>query len=308
MNIITKEFAELYQGRKLPEQRIQYKDYCVWRNDLLESGILKSQEEYWKKKLDNFIYSELPNNNVMPQGKAKGAKKELKLDKETTARIENYCKKANVTQFTFMLGIFKLIISKYSGQNDITVGIPIAGRNYAELDNMIGLFLNVLIIRTVIKTDLSFGEYLNMVEENILEAQDNQDYPYEKLYAHLKETINFKRPSVFSILFNYMPHQNVSYAFGDIALTPYEIDAISPKYDITLYLRETDEISMSLVYKDNLYDESVIRNILNSYSSLINILLDNDNMFIRQIDSGYGSAMNECAPSWDEYLDNSNLI
>jgi hypothetical protein len=65
---------------------------------------------------------------------------------------------------------------------------------------------------------------------------------------------------------------------------------------------------MSLVYKDNLYDESVIRNILNSYSSLINILLDNDNMFIRQIDSGYGSAMNECAPSWDEYLDNSNLI
>jgi len=308
MNIITREFAELYQGKKLPEQRIQYKDYCVWHNDLLESGILKRQEEYWKKKLDNFIYTELPRSNLVSQGKAKGAQKELKLDKETTARIEKYCKKANITQFTFMLGVFKLIISKYSGQNDITLGIPVAGRKYAELDSMLGLFLNVLTIRTVIKTDLNFGEYLSLVEENILEAQDNQDYPYEELYAHIKETIDFNRPAIFSILFNYMPYLNVSYAFGDIAVTPYETDIISSKYDITLYVREADEISMCLVYKDNLYDESVIGNILNSYSTLINILLDNDNLYIKQIDSVYGSAVKECAPSWDEYLDNSDLI
>jgi len=308
MNIITKEFAELYQSRELPEQRIQYKDYCVWHNGLLESGTLKSQEEYWKKKLDNFIYSELPKKSATPQGKAKGTIKELKLDKETTERIKKYCKKANITQFTFMLGVFKLIISKYSGQKDITVGIPVAGRNYAELDNMIGLFLNVLIIRTVIKMDLSFGEYLNLVEENILGAQDNQDYPYEELYAHLKETINFNRPSIFSILFNYMPYQKVSYTFGGITIKPYEIDEISPKYDITLYLREADEISMSLVYKDNLYDEGVIRNILNSYSMLINTLLENDNVLIRQIDSGCGNAVKECAPSWDEYFNNSDLI
>ncbi|MCK4257942.1 MAG: amino acid adenylation domain-containing protein, partial [Halanaerobiales bacterium] len=306
--ILTRDFANLYAENDLLPLRIQYKDFAFWHNSLLESERLQKLGEYWDKKLDNFAYTELPARNITFNGDSKGRRLFIELDEVLTEKINEFCVKHKITNFIFMLAIFKIIIMKMIDQDDISIGIPQAGRRHEELENIIGIFLNVLIIRSKIQNDGEFKEYLLSLKEDWLEAQENQDYPYEYLYAKAIEKWDFRENSLFSILFNYMPYQVEELILDGVTIKPYPFEEVEPKYSLTLYVQEgKDKISLNAVFINTL-EEYKIENILESFNTVIESIMNKEEILISQIFLKGTDDLDEYLDDFDVEFDNQDFF
>lgn len=284
MSILTRDFASLYAGNDLAPLRVQYKDYAVWHNALMESPTIERWSDYWMNKLNGFTYTELPANIISYGERPEGRILHARLDQALTRRIQLFCQRHQMTQFAFVFGVFKLILMQTIQQDDLTVGIPVAGRSQEEMEQMIGVFLNVLTIRTQVDKEITFHEYLSKVSHDLMEAQEHQDYPYETLYAKAKEMWNFRHNSLFSILFNYMPYEGDTESKLDgITIRPYPSKEMEPKYPLTLYVNEgSDRIGLTAVFQSNL-DAKLIEIILNSFPTIIDVVLDQEDVLIKEI-------------------------
>lgn len=209
----------------------------------------------------------------------------MTIDPGTTDRINAFCVEKRITKSVFLLGVFKLILRKTINQNDITVGMPVAGRRYEDLDKIVGVFLNVILLRSHIRSDMTFEQYLKELEDNVAEALEYQDYPYEELYAKAKEELGFMGGSLFSVLFNYMPGQSSDViSFGEISSRPYNLEEIEPKYDLTLYASESkDTINLKAVYKSNLYDGELVERLLGRFGTVTGMVLDRGDISVGRI-------------------------
>jgi amino acid adenylation domain-containing protein len=287
MELLIDEFARLYEGESRPPLRVQYKDYAAWQNRIARGGKRKEQEAYWLKKLENFSFTRLPIDNFQSYNQVDGKQEPLIFDASTTKKIEKFCGRHNITKFVFLITVFQVVLSKEIDQVDITIGIPASIRSHFDLKHLLGIFLNVVLIRTIIDDNDTFLHHLSKSGDNILEALDNQDYPYEMLVSNMREHENSKENELFSILFNYFSQERSdSIRTGDIEIRPYSTDDISPKYDITLYVQDQSECTrMNLVYKANLYDEYTIRAVLDNFLHIVHSVLDNEEIKLSEIDS-----------------------
>ncbi|MCK4259525.1 MAG: amino acid adenylation domain-containing protein, partial [Halanaerobiales bacterium] len=285
MNILIAEFVKLYQGIELSKLKLQYKDFAVWQSRLFEENVMAKQEDYWLNNLKDLQYTELPAKTAGSIKSNVGAQKQFDIGAELVEKIDEFCAKHNVTKFMFMLAVFKIAIFRKIDQKDLSIGIPIAGRNKSELQDLIGLFLNLLIIRSEIRDEMSFNEYLYQIKEVTTGAFENQDYPFDMLDLKNREVNNYQGASLFSILFNYLPY------FGDdgqtlteFTIRPYSVEKVEAKYDLTLYVSERQEdIHLSLVYKRDKYEDYIIEAIPVEIEKIINIVLENEESVITQI-------------------------
>lgn len=285
VDVLIKEILDLYQGKELETLRIQYKDYSLWHNNFLKSDYVKKQEQYWINKLDNFKYTMIERNNQVNFLSHEGGSEVIKMQGELLKKIQSFCISRNITKFNFMLTVFNIIISKEVGQKDISIAIPISGRRNPDLEKLIGVFLNVLIIRTKIQERMSFKDYLIMVKDTVLEAQDNQDYPYEQLNLNIQKQQKLYLKGLFSIMFNYMPYNGKdTMDFENITVTQCDTGRTDSKYDITLYLREkVESIELNLVYNKNLYEDYLIKRIMNNFIRTIESIMENEDIYIDDI-------------------------
>jgi len=307
--ILVHEFAELYNGERLPALRLQYKDYACWQNEIMQSEYMKKQEKYWITHLKDFDYTEL--NRKKTESTVKDGETEIKLiiNQELTKAIDDFCISHKVTRFVFMLSIFNLIIYKETNQDSICLGIPVIGRRHSEFENTIGIFLNVLCHKTVIFSSMTFKDYIESVNQTVLNMWDNQDYPYEELYAKLVKLRKLKVKSLFSILFNYVPHKNKE----DISLNGVEVEKLNfdipPKYPLTLYVREERcSLLLDAVYMNSYYDGFRISRILNNIVSMIDKVLNNENLSIREIDFKVDTRISEEVSELDDFFDNDEFL
>lgn len=234
---------------------------------------------------------------------------EILLDAHLTSRINEFCQKHQMTRFAFMMGIFKIILMRIIKEDDITIGIPTAGRGHKGLENMIGVFLNVMVLRTKIAKEQSFKDYLSGLKANLTEAQDHQDYPYESLYAKARELWNFQHNSLFSILFNYMPYQEEEgVEMAGISIRPYPLKEVEPKYGLTLYVNETKElIALCAVFNNDL-DAQLIDIMLRSFPTVIETVLDNEEIQIKGISLVGEIDTQQFADNFDMEFDNDDFF
>ncbi len=233
MDILVKEISSLYNGIDLPDLKIQYKDFSIWQNDLLNSEEIKKQEEYW---LQNFT-GEIPILN-MPTDYArptvmsfKGVLVEFALDKIVTARLNELCNENNVTLYMLLLATYTILLSKYSGQEDIIVGSPIAGRFNPDLENIIGMFVNTLALRNYPKGEIVFTDFLAEVRENALKAYENQDYQFESLVEKLELKRDMSRNPLFDTMFVLQNVDRDKIALQRLKIQPYEFNSKIAKFD-----------------------------------------------------------------------------
>lgn len=193
-------------------------------------------------------------------------------------------------------------------QDDITIGIPVAGRKHEELAEMVGVFLNVLVIRTKLEKEIACIDYLQQVKNRLMEAQEHQDYPYEELYAKIKEQGIYHHPSLFSILFNYMPYEEESSIDLDgLTIRFYPSQEVEAKFGLTLYVSEgRDSIGLNAVFQSTL-DEQLISIIMNSFPQVIASVLANAEIPLRQI-SLAGTASEQYTADFSTELDNDDLF
>ncbi|MCP4146631.1 MAG: amino acid adenylation domain-containing protein, partial [bacterium] len=178
-HILVKEFLALFNGEEVPELRIQYKDYTQWKNSVEEKEALKKQEAYWLRQFENEIpVLNLPVDYPRPAAQGfEGSNINFEIAEEDTRSLEQYASKKEVTLFMILLAVIDVFLAKISSGEDIVIGSPIAGRRHADLESVIGMFVNTLALRNYPSGEKTFATFLEEIKSRTLGAFDNQDYP-----------------------------------------------------------------------------------------------------------------------------------
>ncbi|WP_148639250.1 non-ribosomal peptide synthetase, partial [Aquimarina longa] len=284
--VLVSEFMELYntlvenKDVVLPELPIQYSDYALWQREYVDGTVLENQLSYWYDKLNGVTPLLLPTDYIRPSiQNTAGANISFELDKELTTELSVLCKEEGVTMFMVLLSGFKVLLSRYSGQDDICVGTPIANRTQSDLEGMIGFFVNTLALRSDLSKDPSFRDLLSSIKETTLGSYENQLAPFEKVVERVADTRDMSTSPLFQVMFDLqnIPEQEEGITLKDLKIDTYdEYTGNTSKFDLNLTAAESDSvILLSMTYHIALFTEATIRRMLVHYQELLrSIVLD----------------------------------
>jgi amino acid adenylation domain-containing protein len=259
---------------KLP---IQYADYASWQREWLQGDLLQKQLSHWKEKLAGELpILDLPTDRPRPEVQTfRGAREWLVLSENLTASITTLGQSEGVTLFITLLAAFKVLLCRYTGQEDVIVGSPIANRPQTETESIIGFFLNNLALRSDLSGNPNFREVLARVRKTALEAYANQDVPFEKLIEALKPERSLSHTPIFQVYFNLfnfpdeikLPGSDETVSFVEAWA---QSDEDLSKFDLTLYAgQQGQELKLALVYNTDLFDADTIRRMLTQFRALL---------------------------------------
>jgi amino acid adenylation domain-containing protein/non-ribosomal peptide synthase protein (TIGR01720 family) len=288
MGILTREFAGLYHGEELPGLRIQYKDFSEWQNEFLKSNLIRTEEEYWLGRFAGEIpVLDLPTDYPRPSVQSfEGSNLDFELGEETTARLNRAASGAEATLYMTLLAAYNVLLYKYTGQNVLVVGSPIAGRHQADLETVLGIFVNTLAMRNRLEGGQTFGEFLKAVRENALQAYENQDYQFEELVEKLDLRRDLGRNPLFDVM---VVLQNIDTGrvteIHDLKLAPYEYETRTAKFDLTLTATEMDgKIGFSLEYCTKLFRRETVERLAGHFLNILKQAAQNFAIGIAQIE------------------------
>ncbi len=292
INLLLKEFIEIYYALEnnidldLPELKLQYADFSIWQREYLEGEILDKQISYWKEKLKGSPpILELPIDKPRPKIKTfNGSKVQINLASVIKDSINQISTKESVTLFMVLLGTFKILLSKYSGQKDICIGTPIANRTEIETERITGFFANTLVLRTLLNGDPTFSELLNRIKNTSLEAYGNQDVPFEKLVELIQPERDLGHSPLFQVMFVLQNNPTPKSSIGTLKIEPVENHFNLTQYDLTLSAEENNSgLTLWLEYNTDLFERSSIELMLERYVGLLNKVLTNPGERISQL-------------------------
>ncbi|MDH3276218.1 MAG: amino acid adenylation domain-containing protein, partial [Gammaproteobacteria bacterium] len=266
-------YAAFGEGEQpvLAELPIQYADFAVWQRDWLSGEQLEIQLAYWREKLEGLSTLNLPTDRSRPAIQTyAGAYETLRLDVELSKQLTSLSKQAGVTLFMTLLGAFVVLMHRYSGQDDVVIGSPIANRNRSELEDLIGFFINMLVLRLDLTGNPGFRELLGQVQETALGAYQHQDIPFEKLVEILQPTRDRSRNPLFQVQFALQNAPMKALELKGLTLEPVNSEVQVTHFDLECHVwpRGT-ELDVVIVYNTDLYDATRIQRILRHYRNLL---------------------------------------
>jgi len=279
IGVLVREMATLYDafstGKQspLPELPIQYADFAVWQRQWLQGRELENQQNYWRRHLSGMpLVLELPFDRPRPAKEtSRGALQSIVLSKELSTELQTFSRKQGVTLFMTLLAGFKLLLHYLTNQDDIVVGTDVANRGRVETENLIGFFVNQLVLRTQISSESTFAELLAGVREVTLAGYANQDLPFEKVV----EIINPDRSVTHAPLFQVKLIMNHALG-GGLALRDLKLKSLNPErttaqFDINLALWETpDGIGGWFNYNTDLFDSTTMARFASLFAKVLN--------------------------------------
>jgi amino acid adenylation domain-containing protein/non-ribosomal peptide synthase protein (TIGR01720 family) len=291
-SIMITEFMDLYQSFELGKSTslkplvIQYADYAIWQREYLKGIILETKLNYWKKKLQDLTPLEMPTDKIRPAIQSiKGASKGFKISKEISDKLSLINKEAGTTMFMTMLSALNALLYRYSSQEDICVGTPVAGRQQQEVENLIGYFINTLALRNEVKGNYTFRELLENVKTNTLEAYQNQDVPFEKVIEAVVKQRDLSRSAIFQVLFVFQNTPEIPVLrIGDVEFSKVQPNQNTVKFELTFSLAETEDgMRGAIQYCTDLYEASTIERLIEHYLELVNSFANNPNQRIAEL-------------------------
>ena len=284
--VLMREVAALYKAfltgepSPLPELTIQYVDYAYWQREWLKGEILESQLAYWKQQLGgNLPVLNLPTDYPRPTVSTfRGARQTLVLPEALREGIKELSQQEGVTLFMILLAAFKTLLFRYTHQDDVLVGSPIANRNQAEIHGMIGFFVNTLVLRSNLAGNPSFKELLKRIRRVALDAYSHQNLPFEKLVEELQPDRSLSHTPLFQVMFalqNFpMPHLEVA----GLNLQVQEVDTGTAKFDLTLFVEDRErELLATFEYNTDLFKATTITRMLGHFQTLLEDIVANPN-------------------------------
>lgn len=274
MQICLQELALLYQGMEVAPPKLQYKDFSAWQYELCRKGVLKAQQEYWLKLLQGELpVLNMPTDYPRPTvDNLHGDRVRFKAHRHVTTLLKKLAAEQGVTLYMLLLAAFNVLLARYSGQEDLIVGTPIAGRHYADLDKVVGLFVNTLALRNYPESNKTFLSFLGEVRKNVLGAFQNQDFPFEELVNQLNIPRETGRNPIFDTMFVMQSFRIPQMDLGDVRLVLCDYTFKIAKFDLTLQAVENHgAIDFEFEYATELYEKETI---IRMAGHLINILKD----------------------------------
>jgi amino acid adenylation domain-containing protein len=275
--ILMRELLAAYEAsaedRKpnLPELRIQYADYAQWQRDLRNTNRSEEQLQYWRGQLSDLPALQLPTDRRGPQTQTASAANEFfQLPLQLTHAIKNLGESERATLFMTMLAAFQILLSRYTGQEDIVVGSPITNRNHAEAEPLIGLFVNTLVLRTSLDGDPGFREILGRIRETTLKAYQNQDLPFESIVEALAPRRELSRNPLYQVMFNLLRDRPDSYALPGLSFHRIEIEDRSALLDLTMTLFDSDAGLCGYInYNAALFEAETVQHMVRHFRELL---------------------------------------
>lgn len=294
IGIFIKEVTALYeafckgQPSPLSELPIQYADFAAWQQNWLQGEVLNTLLRYWEKQLgDNLPVLQLPT--IRPFSEVKNSQEErqtLILSKTLSQAIKKLGDSLGTTLFITLLGAFNVLLYWYTGNKDIVVGTDIANRNKIEIENLIGFFVNQLVLRCNLSGNPSFSEFLQQVRKVCLEAYAHQDLPFEKLVSVLNPKRNLNQTPLFQVKFILQNAPMHSLALSDLTLTSLNfLESAVAKFDLFLEITDTEQGIVGLLkYNKDLFDASSIARLLNNFETILSQIVVNPAMKLSELE------------------------
>jgi amino acid adenylation domain-containing protein len=266
MGVLAQEISALYGGSPLPELPCQYADFAGWQRAWLEGGALARQMELWKARLTGVPALELPADRPRPAAQShRGARCPLVLPPGVDAALTAVARRCQATRFMVLLAAFQALLSRLSGQDDIAVGSPVAGRHHRETEGLIGLFVNTVVLRTRVEAEETFEDLLARVREVCLEAYTHQGLPFEKLVEELQPERSLARAPLFQVLFALQADPQPLRLPG-VRAELLAVDPGTAKFDLTMNL---SGLSGYLEYSTDLFEPATVARIAGQWQWLL---------------------------------------
>nr|ADL59762.1 non-ribosomal peptide synthase [Nostoc sp. 'Peltigera membranacea cyanobiont'] len=292
MGVFVQELAALYnaysQGQcpSLASLPIQYADFAIWQRNWLQGDVLHSQLSYWQQQLVNApALLSLPTDRPRPFVQTfSGAYQEFALSKELTNGFTQLSQKQGVTLFMALLAAFDTLLYRYTGQEDILVGSPIANRDRSEIEGLIGFFVNTLVMRTDLSGNPSFSELLTRVREVALSAYTHQNLPFEMLVEALQPERDLSHTPLFQVMFFLQNAPMSEVELTGLTVTPLMTEGTTAKFDLTLIMQNTDTGLVGVwEYNTDLFDASTIKRMSSHFVTLLAGIVTNPQQQISQL-------------------------
>ncbi|MCP4663471.1 MAG: amino acid adenylation domain-containing protein, partial [bacterium] len=273
--LLLNELVALYEapGTALPELRIQYADFAVWQRQWLSGEVLAAELAYWQDELAGGPLLELPTDRPRPAlQRFRGGCETLRLPAAREPALAAIGRRYGATLFMTLKAAFDVLLWRATGQRDLVAGTPIANRNHAEIEALIGFFVNSLVLRTRLPegADTSFPELLARVRELALGAYAHQDLPFEKLVEHLHPERDLSRNPIFQVLFALQNAVSLTAEMGGLVLEAPLEEAPTTRFDLEVHVgQEPAALVLALSYDRDLFDATTIKRMARQYATLL---------------------------------------
>ena len=286
---INENYNTIVQGGELPDDplAVQYKDYAVWQRQWLESERFDAPREFWHNRFaDSIPVLDLPTDKPRPAVQTfNGAVFNTVIPEDETRRLNQLARCHNATLFMALLAVTKVLLYRYTGQEDIVVGTPVAGRSHQDLEDQIGFYVNMLALRDVIDGNLGFGELLDSIRENTTAAFENQDYPFDQLVEELDITRDTGRSPLFDVMVVLQNNEEFSQDLSTIRCNCLNLESSISKFDLTLSFSETSGgLSLAIEYNTNLFSLERIKRLAGYLKTLTSNILDQQDRPVSEVD------------------------
>ena len=277
IGVLLRELTALYESfvaakpPTLPVLSIQYADYAIWQRQWLRGEVLEKLVSYWRKQLAGAPpVLELPSDNPRPQVQSfRGAHETLALPEQLAGDLKRLSQSEGVTLFMTCLATYQLLLSRFSGRQDLIVGTDVANRNRVETEKLIGCFTNLLPLRAKLSSDLKFTELLQQVRITTLEGYAHQDLPFEKLVEELKPARDLGRNPLVQVLL-VMNQPALPMELPELTVSPFDLPLESSRFDLVLFLSESENgLAGFWLYNPDLFEPQTIRRLSAEYEKLL---------------------------------------
>ena len=293
MGIFLRELAHIYNDLQhgdspaLPANELQYADFAAWQRNYLSGEVLDKQLDYWKNELQG-ASSELNLASDRPRPEIpshEGAQLPLSLSDELAVDLGRLCQRYDCTLFMALLTGFQALLCRLTGQSEVCIGTPIAGRNHPDTEDVFGLFVNTIVLRSRIADQMTFADLLKQTRHAALQAHERQDVAFEQLVDHLRIERNLARNPLFQAMFVLQNAPIDTIDIEGLTFTLLSVDPGTAKFDLTLSLEETDSgIRGFIEYSTDLFNSSTIERLADTYVRTLHALVNNPDASILQTD------------------------
>ncbi|MEO1049770.1 MAG: amino acid adenylation domain-containing protein [Bacteroidota bacterium] len=290
MDMFVNEVLEAYEKGEeadLPALNIQYKDYALWEEKQIASGRLEESKRYWMDKLQGDVQElEIVIDHPRPSIKTyNGDNFSINIDKETSNGIIALSEKSNISLFNTLFSFVNVLLYKYSGQNSITLGTPVAGRDHADLERQIGVFLNMLPIVNKFNVDDTIQNAIDKVKQSLFDAYQHQTYPFDQIVEDLAIDANPSRSPLFDVVVQMMDNViNQDKAMDSVEVESYPLGQKMSKHDLTFFFREFGEgINLRVEYNTDLFRVDTIEKLSKNFLHVVSQVLESTDTLLQDL-------------------------
>lgn len=281
--LLINEFSQLYRAKLentnlvLPSLDIQYADYASWQRQWLQGEVLESHSRYWTEKLEGLpVVHSLPLDKPRPLVQTfNGGGAQTKITSDLAEKVKTLCEQEQASVFMALTAVLTVLLGRYSNEKDIVLGTPAANRDQAEVGNLIGFFVNLLVLRSDLSDNPSFLELLKKTRDDLLSSYQHQQYPFEQLVDKLLPQRSLSHSPLFQVMVVMQNNEE-----GELALPGLSVSSLNPeftiaKYDLTLLITEQkDGLVLDWEFNTDLFHRETISQLANHFSTLLTAVID----------------------------------